>query len=87
MTAQSQNRRYEMRLPNDRLPIRKWTLRQAPANDRLWPKADHRERLESANNGHSQGLCAMSASGSVSGHWEDASHTAGFDSERSSEIL
>ena len=52
---------------NDRYPICKRTLHEAPANDRFWPKADLRERRESTQNGHSSWLTRTSAIGSLSG--------------------
>ncbi len=52
--------------PNDCFLIRTRTLGEAPANDRFWPKADHRERLESTHFGHSSSLSRTSAMGSQS---------------------
>ncbi len=37
----------------ERLGLKKRTLGEVPANDRFWPKADLRERLESTQIGHS----------------------------------
>jgi hypothetical protein len=51
-----QNRRFEERCPNGRFLIRKRPLREVPVNDRFWPKADLRERLESTQISHSRPL-------------------------------
>ncbi len=67
MTARGQNRPFEERYSNGRFPICKRTLREAPVKDRFWPKADHRERLESTQNGHSSSLSRTSAIRSLSG--------------------
>jgi hypothetical protein len=46
-------------------------------NGRLWPKADHRERLESTQIGHSGSLMRTSVFGSQSGRSIAATSWAG----------
>jgi len=47
MSETGQNRRFEERRPNGRFLIRKRSFRQAPANDRFWPKVALRRHRKS----------------------------------------